>query len=51
MLNTNGSLSNSNKEHKFFEKYLDNDLEELASFLEEKYKLIESAKLRGVATM
>lgn len=51
MLNTNGSLSNSNKEHKFFEKYLDNDLEELARFLEEKYKLIESAKLRGVATM
>lgn len=41
----------SNREHKFFEKYLDNDLDQLAKFLEEKYELIESAKLRGVETM
>lgn len=41
----------SNREHKFFEKYLDNDLEKLAKFLEEKYELIENAKLRGVETM
>jgi hypothetical protein len=38
----------SPKEHKFFDKYLDNDLDELALFLEEKYKLITAAKLRGV---
>jgi hypothetical protein len=40
-----------NKEHKFFERYLDNDLEELAKFLEEKYELIETARLRGVEGM
>ena len=51
MLGTNRSLSYSNKEHKFFEKYLDNNLEELTNFLEDKYKLIKEAQLRGVSTM
>lgn len=35
--------------HKFFEKYLDNDLDELSRFLQEKYALINEAKLRGVS--
>jgi hypothetical protein len=34
--------------HKFFERYLDNNLEDLQSFLEEKYKLIKDAELFGV---
>ena len=38
----------SSRPHKFFERYLDNDLEKLSSFLEEKYKLIQEAELRGV---
>jgi hypothetical protein len=36
------------KPHKFFEAYLDNDLTELSRYLEDKYKMIEDAKLRGV---
>jgi hypothetical protein len=51
MLNTSGTLLQSNKEHKFFEKHLDNNLDELARFLEAKYKLITEAQLRGVSTM
>lgn len=38
----------SSKPHKFFERYLDNDLGKLSKFLEEKYKLIQEAQLRGV---
>ena len=38
----------SSKPHKFFERYLNNDLQKLTSFLEEKYKLIQEAQLRGV---
>lgn len=34
--------------HKFFERYLDNNLEDLQLFLEEKYKLIKDAELFGV---
>lgn len=37
-----------NKSHKFFEKYLNNDLGDLQNFLEKKYELITSARLRGV---
>lgn len=51
MLHSSNSLPVENKEHKFFERYLDNDLEELAKFLEEKYELIETARLRGVEGM
>ena len=51
MLHSSNSLPAENKEHKFFERYLDNDLEELAKFLEEKYELIETARLRGVEGM
>jgi hypothetical protein len=36
------------REHKFFERYLDNDLDNLSEFLSEKYKLINEASLRGV---
>lgn len=36
------------KPHKFFERFLDNDTSELTSFLQDQYKLIEDAKLRGV---
>jgi hypothetical protein len=51
VLHSSNSLPVENKEHKFFERYLDNDLEELAKFLEEKYELIETARLRGVEGM
>lgn len=51
MLNSNIHMPKPSKEHKFFEKYLDNDLEKLSKFLEEKYELIENAKLPGVTTM
>lgn len=50
MLGTNSGIV-SNKPHKFFEKYLDNDLSDLQKFLERKYELIETAKLRGVEGM
>lgn len=36
------------KPHKFFERFLDNDLEELATFLSKQYELIETARLKGV---
>jgi hypothetical protein len=51
MLNSNKNLFKSNKEHKFFERNLDIDLVELSNFLEEKYKLIETASLPGVTSM
>jgi hypothetical protein len=38
----------ASKPHKFFERYLDNDLDKLSLFLEEKYKLIQEAQLRGI---
>lgn len=44
----NNHQPKSSKPHKFFERYLDNDLDKLAAFLEEKYKLIQNAQLRGV---
>jgi hypothetical protein len=36
------------KDHKFFEKYLDNDLEILSDELSKRYTLIEHAKVNGV---
>jgi hypothetical protein len=39
------------KEHKFFEKYLDNDLNKLSAFLEKKYKEIEEVKVPGVSKL
>lgn len=51
MLNSNSNLLRSNKEHKFFERNLDIDLVELSKFLEQKYKLIETAQLPGVTSM
>jgi len=38
----------SSRPHKFFERYLENDLEKLSRFLEEKYQLIQTAQIRGV---
>jgi hypothetical protein len=51
MLNIRENRTPTNKEHKFFERYLDNDLQDLQKFLEEKYKLIEAAQLRGVSDL
>lgn len=45
------SISRSTKPQKFFERFLDNDLEKLASELEHRYKLIEQAKLVGITPM
>ena len=36
------------KPHKFFEKYLDNDLNSLSKFLLDRYAEIENAKLKGI---
>ena len=41
-------INNPTREHKFFERHLDNDLDNLSEFLSEKYKLINEASLRGV---
>lgn len=38
----------SNKPHKFFEKYLDNDLEKMSSYLLDVYNKIENVELRGI---
>ena len=35
--------------HKFFERYLDNDLESLSKFLLSQYEDIENNKLRGIS--
>lgn len=35
--------------HKFFERYLDNDLESLSNFLLNQYEDIENNKLRGIS--
>ncbi len=39
------SKSKSKKPHKFFERYLNNDLDSLSIFLQEQYKKIEEGKL------
>jgi hypothetical protein len=36
------------KDHKFFERTLDNDLQDLAEFLKQKYEKIEAAEVVGV---
>jgi hypothetical protein len=51
MINNNNNGGTPSKPHKFFERHLDVDLPDLQNFLEEKYKLIETAQLRGVDTM
>lgn len=42
------SVSKSSQPHKFFERHLNNNLNILAAELQERYKLIEEAKLIGV---
>lgn len=42
------SVSQSPQPHKFFERFLDNDLDVLTNELEKRYQLIEAAKLVGV---
>jgi hypothetical protein len=39
------------KPHKFFERYLNNDLEKLKSFLIEKYSQIENAEIDGITPL
>lgn len=51
MLNSNGPILRPTREHKFFEKYLDNNLIELSEFLEKKYKEIEEVKVPGVSKL
>lgn len=41
----------STKDHKFFERYLDNDLEKMTKELENRYKLIQEAKVHGVTDL
>lgn len=42
------SVSKSTQPHKFFERYLDNNLSVLASELQDRYEKIEKAKVVGV---
>jgi hypothetical protein len=42
------SISKSKQPHKFFERFLDNDLGQLARELQVRYDLIEQAKVAGV---
>lgn len=42
------SISKSTKEHKFFDRFLDNDLEKLSEELKIRYDLIQKASLPGV---
>jgi hypothetical protein len=38
----------SGKTHKFFERFLDNDLNDLSSFLQDQYSQIENLTMKGV---
>ena len=42
------SVSQSKEPHRFFERFLDNDLSKMSKDLEERYELIKTAKLVGV---
>lgn len=42
------SVSRSTQPHKFFERFLNNDLSKLAEDLKKRYELIENAKIVGV---
>ena len=41
----------NNKHHKFFEKYLDNDLNILSGFLKKKYEEIKNIEVSGVSEL
>lgn len=45
----NGWGKPSGRKHKFFDRYLDNDLEDLSDFLTKQYSDIELANLKGVS--
>ncbi len=45
------AISQSTKDHKFFERFLDNDLNTLANFLQDQYNLIDTAKLKGITEL
>jgi hypothetical protein len=47
----NNMTGQSTKDHKFFERFLDTDLGKLTNFLQDKYDLIDSAKLAGVTPL
>lgn len=45
------SVSQSSQKHKFFERFLDNDLKELALQLSDRYKRIDRAEVPGVSSL
>lgn len=45
------SVSQSNKPHKFFETFLDNNLDTLANALEDRYKKIKQVEVLGVTPL
>ena len=45
------ATSQSIKDHKFFERFLDNDLDGLAKYLQEQYDKIDTATLKGVTEL
>lgn len=44
-------MENQHKPHKFFERFLDNDLDQLTKYLIEQYQKIDSAELKGVTAL
>jgi hypothetical protein len=44
-------METQNKPHKFFERFLDNDLDRLTSYLIGQYQKIDSAELKGVTAL
>jgi len=48
MINNMQMNQPTGKEHKFFERYLDNDLSQLAEFLQNQYSNMENLKLSGI---
>jgi hypothetical protein len=39
------------KQHKFFEKYLDNDLDDLANFMQQQYYKMENLELKNITAI
>ena len=48
MINNMQMNQPTGKEHKFFERYLDNDLGQLAEFLQNQYSNMENLNLTGI---
>ena len=39
------------KQHKFFERYLDNDLDDLSNFMQQQYYKMENLELKNITAV